>query len=195
MVEDRSVRRALCELDAGTDDDDDDDNVGVGLCTVMRGIVAGLEESGTEHTSSNRACATALAAAPPRGAGGGGLSPARSSAVHCSAPLERARVGRRNTRVSVMRVQRAVGAPVVLCARRSVRTCSVISTLCLTGAVAEIACNVNCGASSPSPSSLSSPASSNLGFLLLLLFVLGNDGESLRLVVGCWEDVDVDVDG
>ena len=182
----------------------------------MRGIVARLEESGTEHVSSNRTAAAAAAAAavvvafafafafaslpaaPPRGAGGAGLSPARSTAVHCSAPLERARVGRKNTRVSAVRAQRAVGAPVVLCAKRSVRACNVISTLCLTGAVAEIACSVNCGtspSSSPSPplssSSLSSPPSPCFGFLLLLTVLGSKDddggGECLRLV-GCWED-------
>lgn len=93
----------------------------------MRGIVAELEESGTEHASSNRTVAVVVALAPlppappPRGAGGADLSPARSSAVHCSAPLERARVGRRNTRVRAVRAQRAVEAPVVLCARRSVQ--------------------------------------------------------------------------
>lgn len=196
IVELRSVimaSRALVTLDVGIDDDDDDDDDGV--CTVMRGIVAGLEESGTEHASSNRTVVVAVALASlPRGAGGAGLSPARRSAVHCSAPLERARVGRRNTRVSAVRVQRAVGAPVVPCAKRSVRACNVISTLCLTGAVAEIACSVNSGTSSSSPSPLSSPPpSSNLDFLLLLLIVLllGNkdDGECLRLA-GCWGDDD-----
>jgi hypothetical protein len=165
---------------------DEDEDVGAWACTVMRGIVARLEESGTEHASSNRTAAVevvVLASLPPRGVGGAGLSPARSSAVHCSAPLERARVGRRNTRVSAVRAQRAVEAPVVLCARRSVRACNVISTLCLTGAVAEIACNVNCGTSSLSSSSSSSPPSSYLVFLPLLI-ALGKDdgggGECLR---------------
>ena len=123
------------------------------------------------------------------------MSPARSTAVHCSAPLERARVGRKNTRVSAVRAQRAVGTPVVLCAKRSVRACNVISTLCLTGAVAEIACSVNCGTSpSSSPSSLWSPPSSYFGFLLSLTVLGGKDdndggGECLRLA-GCWEDDD-----
>ena len=98
--------------------------------------------------------------------------------------------------MSAVRAQRAVEAPVVLCARRNVRACNVMLTLCLTGAVAEIACIVSCGTSSLSSSS-SSPALSYLGFLLLVLFllviVLGEDddggGECLRLA-GCCEDED-----
>ena len=165
----------------GVDEDED-----VGGCTVMRGIVVGLGESGTEHASSNRTVAAVAVALPPRGAGGAGLSPARSSAVHCSAPLERARVGRRNTRVSAVRAQRAVEAPVVLCARRSVRACNVMSTLCLTGAVAEIACSVNCGTSSLSSSSPPSPC---LGFLLSTVLLGRDEGECLRLAAaGCWEE-------
>jgi len=91
---------------------------------------------------------------------GAGLWPARRSAVHCSAPLERARVGRRNTRISIMHAQRTVGAPVALCASRTARKCSVMLILCRTGAVAEGAWRVRCGVPSVSSSSTASLACS-----------------------------------
>lgn len=137
------------------------------------------------------AAPVAEAARAPLGVGGAGLSPARSSAVHWSAPLERPRVGRRNARVSEVRAQRAVAAPVVLCASRSVRACSVMSTLCRTGAVAESAWRVRCGASSVSSSSTASPAcpvSSLRSCLGFFWFAAGEEGEYLRFVGG-WEEV------
>jgi hypothetical protein len=114
MVEERSVRIASRELAAREGDADVEVEVEVDAWTVMRGTAEALEESETEHASSNRAAAEA-AAAPraalppaPRGAGGAGLSPAKSNVVHCNAPLERARVGRRNTLVSDAHARRAV---------------------------------------------------------------------------------------
>ena len=46
-------------------------------------------------------------------------------------------VGSRNARVSNVRAERTTGTPAVACARQRERACSVISTLCRTGAVAE----------------------------------------------------------
>jgi hypothetical protein len=119
--------------------------------------------SGTEQASLNRSFSYSFPFPEPTPAAaplffrdavgvGVGVSPARSSPVHCGAPDERARVGRRNARVSTAR---ATGAPLVACARRRDRARNVISTLCRMGAVAEIACSFRCGRSS-SPSSSSS---------------------------------------
>lgn len=143
--------------------------------------------SGTEQASSNRGTPFSFPFAPEPAllffrdavGAGVGVSPAMSRAVHCGAPEERARVGRRNARVSTARALRATDAPLVACARRRERVCSVISTLCRTGAVAEIACSVRCGGSS-SPSSSSS--------CLDFLFVGGvwaEDGEGERLRFVC----------
>ena len=67
-------------------------------------------------------------------AGGVGVSPARSIAVHCGAQEERGCVNSRNARVSNVRAERTAGTPVVVCARQRERACSVISTLCRMGA-------------------------------------------------------------
>jgi len=99
--------------------------------------------------------------------------------------------GGRSARVSTVRVQRAVAAPMVLCASRNVRAGSMMSTLCRTGAVAESAWRVRCGASSVLSSSTASPAcpvSSPCSHVGFFWFAAGEEGEYLRFVGGWGED-------
>ena len=115
----------------------DDDG---GEWRVRRGTVLA---SGTEQASSNRTFTFPLPApiAPSfflDAVGAGvGESAARSRAVHCGTLEECVRSEIRIARVNTVRALRATGAPLVTCVRRRERTCSLISTLCRMGAVAE----------------------------------------------------------